>query len=315
MTMPTVRISHAQGEPILRLCFLAAPPAQNQATVRRLTSDAETAARCTDAERARANARLVDTRNLLSVAQARLEEIETERDSALKSLLEVAQARTAAARSMLCYEDRGKIVGAGGDGIGGICVDQGESCGTSVSGGGGYHGGSESGALADSEQWLSRRSSSLTTLSRRNSEGTIVARDGAWPEGWRPVAVDGAKGSPGAAPTSLESRRPLSASVEREGGIEAEARSGLCNNTVEHVCGICGASVPAFSKLVDCRLRLVRAQGEVKESRARAMEAAEGASAAAEDAAASRSEKRALQEDLAESVREVQLSSCTIVSV
>ncbi|CAM9557244.1 unnamed protein product, partial [Laminaria digitata] len=90
-----------------------------KAAVRRLTSDAEKATTCTDAEVVRANARLVDTRNALSAAQARLDEIETERDSALKSLLEVAQARTAAvARPMLCYQDQGEIVGTGGGGGG-----------------------------------------------------------------------------------------------------------------------------------------------------------------------------------------------------
>jgi len=38
----------------------------------------------------------------------------------------------------------------------------------------------------------------------------------------------------------------------------------------EHACHACGAPVPSFRKLLDCRLRLDRARAEVAETRARA---------------------------------------------
>ena len=106
----------------------------------------------------------------------------------------------------------------------------------------------------------------------------------------------------------------MSASVERKLGVEVKAwggGGGSLRNSGEHACGVCGAPVaPALhSELVDCRLRLGRAQAEVKEAEARVAEAAEGAAAAAEDAAAPRREIKVLEEDLAESVREVLRSS------
>ncbi len=55
------------------------------------------------------------------------------------------------------------------------------------------------------------------------------------------------------------------------GDVDCHGRtSSRHGESGEHVCRACGAPVPSFRKLLDCRLRLDRARAEVAETRARA---------------------------------------------
>lgn len=73
----------------------------------------------------------------------------------------------------------------------------------------------------------------------------------------------------------------------------------------EQECRVCGAPSSARRKLFDCRLSLGRLRVDAMEALRREGEAAEGAAAAAEDAIASRCERKAAEDSLAENVCQV----------
>lgn len=293
-----------------------------------LESEASKNSKCSQEAIAHYISDLAGMRGTLGATQDRLVEVETERDSALKSLGKVIELRKQPQQQHKeqqqprCEKDCVETVDNGCDGvpdspgcvggmdnIGGIYIYDDSDGNSGARQNGGAKGGTEESQMLpgsdtdhivhESKIFTSAYKDTLTMRRLAGNRGYGESKD---------ANVQSSEETKTDSPEYMKASRSAFTTI---GTTERENPKAWCldgrgnKGQGEHVCSVCGTSAPTSRKLLDCRLSLGRMKVEVAKAHTRALEAAEETAAAAEDSMSSRHEKKALEASLAESVLEV----------
>ncbi|CAM9458238.1 unnamed protein product [Ectocarpus sp. 12 AP-2014] len=249
-------------------------------------------------------------RDALATAQSEIGKMKRDRDAALQSLLEVAHIRRTPGRLLRHQpatsegkeqeEDgcssRGGYAGGAGSGSG-----RGDDMRQSFPRWDSYP--EHSAARPDNEESQARGLTRLTDDDDQEEEGRVTLGDSSncvrTPVAAAPEVFEGSRRLSGAAEPAPAVGRTRDDDQAAEAGsiVDYHTNTGGGESSGEHVCGVCGTPAPSFRKLFDCRLSLRRAQAEVAEARAWALELEERTTTAVEDL---------VEENLAETVRKLE---------
>lgn len=205
-------------------------------------------------------------------AQARLGELEMEKDAALQSLLEVAQMRTSPSRQSPRQPD--------------VESEEQDERGDSVIGSSDDAGADGSDRNGDAQWSLYPDIVAVHTdgAESRIGESTRVPCDDGSKGPMEEADFDhsGSRvGAPGRTPPRTPGGPAVVPAAGRRRNNDGDASDDFgwasSGGTGEHVCRVCGAPAPSFRKLFDCRLSLDRARAEAAEARAREAVNEEGA--------------------------------------